>query len=286
MKKRMFLLLTMSILTTSALSGCGKEKTSPEPTPTETEISLLNNSEQELDRVDIEMPDNAESLNNTEMSTESDAIPEDLVTEDQLVEGTYSNPASIGEWVDVASGYHDTEIITHGGSAVNNESYAHIYYRVTEVCDNSTSTQLLNDYNNISDIGGLTSMDEDNKGLQWTAVKYEIYVPYSFSDCNTCKPYLGMTIDSYAGMDEENYDMTKDLALPDSQEMAGGIPSGEYELQKGSYYSGYIFYKTQIGVEKDYTLAVYPYNLTLLKERLIHDENDPGKYFTIHVMSN
>lgn len=87
-------------------------------------------------------------------------------------------------------------------------------------------------------------------------------------------------------MSEDDYDMTKDIILPDSLEREGGIPSAEYELQRGSYYDGYIFYKTQIGVERDYKLAIYPYNLTLLGDRLNHNEGDPGKYFTIHVMGN
>lgn len=287
MKRKVVTLLTLTCIAIAIVGGCGKSALESDTGGTAAEQTAPKESEQLSNEQSSSVTETMQLAEKDNAETEVDySNLTDDVTEDQLVEGTYSNPASVGEWVDVASGYHDTTVVAHGGSAVNNGSYAHVYYKVVEVCDNAASQQLFDDYNNIADIGGLDPMEEDNKDLQWTAVKYEIYVPYSYSDCYTCKPYLGMLVNAYEAMSEDDYDMTKDIILPDSLEREGGIPSAEYELQRGSYYDGYIFYKTQIGVERDYKLAIYPYNLTLLGDRLNHNEGDPGKYFTIHVMGN
>ena len=166
MKRKVVTLLTLTCIAIATVGGCGKSALESDTGETAAEQTAPKESEQLSNEQSSSVTETMQLAEKDNAETEVDySNLTDDVTEDQLVEGIYSNPASVGEWVDVVSGYHDTAIVAHGGSAVSNGSYAHVYYKVTEVCDKVASQQLFDDYNNIADIGGLDPMEEDNKAL-------------------------------------------------------------------------------------------------------------------------
>lgn len=218
----------------------------------------------------------------TEESTEVDySGMTEAITNDEIAVGSYEYPASIGQWVDVDSCYYDEDNRMHRGTSTSNDSSAHVYYRVTEVCNSNDSYELYKEYND-NNSGMLMEHPGDRDNKQWTAVKYEIYIPYTFSSCPTCSAYMGRLVDVYYPMDKNSYRVDKDMSYLDSAGL--GLKTDDTtKVERGEYTSGYILVSTDVGVEADYLLGLYPHNLTETEDRLNHDDNDPGRYITIHV---
>lgn len=268
----------VAVMTVAAmtLTGCGGKQ----------EVSGLNEAkavESQQDQfAEQDVAETAEIKEKTEESTEVDySGMTEAIANDQIAVGSYEYPASIGQWVDVDSCYYDEDNRMHRGTSTSNDSSAHVYYRVTEVCNSDDSYELYKEYNDNSS-GMLMEHPGDRDNKQWTAVKYEIYIPYTFSSCPTCNAYIGRLVDVYEPMDKNSYSVDKNMSYLDSAGV-GLITDDTTKVSRGEYTSGYILVSTEIGVEADYVLGLYPHNLTETEDRLNHDENDTERYITIHV---
>ena len=181
-------LMTVTIM---ALTGCGGKQ----------EIDGLN---------DTKIIENQHKQFNEQ--SEADQIiehKEDLVTEDQVVNATYDDPAQLGEWVEVKCGVTDDEEYEH-----ESNTYGKAYLRITDVLNSEDSKEYYREHIQgwesswTDDMIGLNKVDMDEDGkTQWNVVKYEIYFPSDFSECDTCYPDLDNTVLFYYAVGDDNIDL-------------------------------------------------------------------------------
>lgn len=267
--KSKFVILIAVVATVSSFYGCGKRETiESQNAPTKTEISIEKEAAAE------DMPEENQT--------------EDLVTEDQVVNATYDDPAHLGEWVEVKCGVSDEEEYEH-----ESDTYGKAYIRITDVLNREDSKEYYREHIQgwesswTNDTIGLNKVDMDEDGkAQWNVVKYEIYFPSDFSECATCYPNLDSTVLFYYAVGDDNIntvdneDTKQTWAYGElyslSSEMNTTIADREYEgnwqethkideeyyasgvRERGTLHSGWILFWTHMEPDQSFKIDVRP----------------------------
>lgn len=261
-------LMTVTIM---ALTGCGGKQ----------EIDGLNDTKI-IENQHKQFNEQSEANQTAKYETE------DLVTEDQVVNATYNDPAQLGEWVEVKCGVSDDEEYDH-----KSDTYGNAYIRITDVLDSEKSKEYYREHIQgwesswTDDMIGLNKVDMNEDGkTQWNVVKYDIYFPSDFSECGTCYPDLDNTVLFYYAVGDDNIGTvdnedekqtwTYGELYSLSSEMNTTIGDREYEgnwqethkidkeyyesgvRERGTLHSGWILFWTHMQPDQSFKIDVRP----------------------------
>lgn len=293
---------------TMAITGCGGKQ----------EVNELN---------EAKVVENQQKFTEQDGTETTESKAEDIVAEDQVVNATYNDPAQLGEWVEVKCGVTDDEEYEH-----ESNTYGKAYLRITDVFNSEDSKEYYREHIQgwesswTDDMIGLNKVDMDEDGkTQWNVVKYEIYFPSDFSECDTCYPDLDNTVLFYYAVGDDNIDLVDNEDTKQtwaygelhslSMEMYGTKADREYDKNwqethkideeyyksgmrdRGTLSSGWIMFWTHMKPDQTFKIDVRPLSERYTgnggndycnphEARSVHDENDTGKYIVIHITSN